>query len=168
MGLLATFEALAFLVVGLPAGAWVDRWRRRRVLVTGDVVRGLALLTLPVAWLLDALTIPQLYAVALVVGVATVFFDVAYQSYQPDLVPGDRIGEGNATLQASQSVAQVLGPAVGGIGIRALGATLVIALDALSFLGSVAFTLRIRHVDTPPPSAPPRRESRGKATRPLR
>ena len=150
MGLLATFEALAFLVVGLPAGAWVDRWRRKRVLVTGDVVRGLALLTLPAAWLLDAMTMSHLYVVALVVGVATVFFDVAYQSYLPELVPGERIGEGNAKLQASQSLAQVLGPAIGGVGIRLLGAPLVIALDALSFLGSVVFTLRIRHVDTPP------------------
>ncbi|MFP5347752.1 MAG: MFS transporter, partial [Actinomycetes bacterium] len=87
MGLLATFETLAFLVVGLPAGAWVDRWRKKRVLVAGDLLRTAALATLPAAWLLDALTLPHLYAVALAVGVCTVFFDVAYQSYLPEIVP---------------------------------------------------------------------------------
>jgi MFS family permease len=155
MGLLATFEALAFLVIGLPAGAWVDRWRKKRVLIAGDVVRGVALLTLPAAWLLDALTLGHLYVVALTVGVATVFFDVAYQSYLPDLVPTDRIGEGNAKLQASQSVAMVAGPAAGGVLIRVIGAPLTILLDGVSFLGSVIYTVRIRHQETPPP-----RESR--------
>jgi MFS family permease len=150
MGVLATCEMLAFLVVGLPAGALVDRWRKKRVLIAGDLVRGVALLTLPAAWALDALTLGHLYAVALVVGVATVFFDVAYQSYLPELVPSDRIGEGNAKLQASQSVAQVAGPAAGGFLIKALGAPLTIALDAVSFIGSVVYTVRIRHTETPP------------------
>jgi MFS family permease len=150
MGVLATCEMLAFLVVGLPAGALVDRWRKKRVLIAGDLVRGVALLTLPAAWALDVLTLGHLYVVALVVGVATVFFDVAYQSYLPDLVPSDRIGEGNAKLQASQSVAQVAGPAAGGFLIKALGAPLTIALDAVSFIGSVVYTVRIRHTETPP------------------
>lgn len=155
MGLLATFETLAFLVIGLPAGAWVDRWRKKRVLVTGDVLRAVALASLPVAWLLDVLTLHQLYAVALVVGVCTVFFDVAYQSYLPEIVPSRQISEGNSKLQASQSVAQVAGPAAGGFLIRAIGAPLTIALDSLSFLGSAFFIRRIAHVDEPP-----RREDR--------
>lgn len=145
MGLLGTFESLAFLLVGLPAGAWVDRMSKRAVLVWGDVVRGLALLTLPVAWLLDVLTFPLVLVVATVVGVATVFFDVAYQSYLPSLVPSSRISEGNAKLQVSHSAAHVMGPGLGGLLVRAMGAPLVILLDALSFLGSVVFTLRIRH-----------------------
>ena len=153
MGLLATFENLAFLVIGLPAGAWVDRMRKRRVLVAGDVVRGLALLTLPLAYLLDVLTFPLVLVVATVVGVATVFFDVAYQSYLPSLVPSSRISEGNAKLQLSHSVAEVAGPGVGGLLIRLLGAPLVLLVDALSFLGSVVFTLRIRHREEPPSRA---------------
>ncbi len=149
MGLLTTFEFLAFLVIGLPAGAWVDRWRKRRVLVTSDLVRALALGSLPVAWYLDVLTLWQMFAVALVVGTCTVFFDVAYQSYLPELVPSDKISEGNAKLQASQSVAQVAGPAVAGGLIKLMGAPLTILVDALSFVGSALFIRRIRHVDVP-------------------
>ena len=153
MGLLATFEMLAFLVIGLPAGAWVDRWRKKRVLIAGDAARGLLLLTLPAAYLLDALTLTQLYVVALGVGAATVFFDVAYQSYLPDLVPSDRISEGNAKLQGVQSVASVAGPALGGGLIRAIGAPLTIGVTAVCMLASTAFVWRIRHVETPPPRA---------------
>ncbi|WP_433275284.1 MFS transporter [Pseudonocardia xinjiangensis] len=152
MGLLATFETLAFLVIGLPAGAWIDRMRKRDVLIAGDVVRGIALLTLPLAWLLGVLTFPLLLVVATIVGVATVFFDVAYQSYLPSLVPSSRISEGNAKLQVSQSVAQVAGPGIGGVLVRVLGAPLVILLDALSFLGSALFVLRIRHREERPPA----------------
>jgi MFS family permease len=153
MGLLGTFEFLAFLVIGLPAGAWVDRWRKKRVLVSADVARAFALGSLPLAWAFDVLTLVQMFVVALVVGVSTVFFDVAYQSYLPELVPSEKISEGNAKLQGLQSVAQVAGPATGGFLIRAIGAPLTIALDAVSFLGSALFVSRIRHADEPPPKA---------------
>ena len=151
MGLLATFEFLAFLVIGLPAGAWVDRWRKQRVLITADIVRALTLASLPVAWLLDALTLVQMFVVALVIGVCTVFFDVAYQSYLPDIVEPEHIGEGNAKLQAAQSVAMIGGPGLAGALIKLIGAPLTIALDALSFLWSAFFVRRIEHVDSPPP-----------------
>ena len=88
----------------------MDRWRTKRVLVAADVVRALVLATLPAAWALGVLTLGQLYLVAVVAGAATVFFDVGYQSYLPTLVPADMLGEGNAKLQASQSVAQVGSP----------------------------------------------------------
>ncbi len=153
MGLLATFENIAFLLVGLPAGAWVDRLLKRRVLVVGDLVRALALLSLPVAYLLDVLTFPLLLVVATVTGVATVFFDVAYQSYLPSIVPSSRISEGNARLQVSHSVAHVVGPALGGLLVRAVGAPLVLLVDALSFLGSALFLGRIRHREEPPSRA---------------
>ena len=151
MGLLATCEFLAFLVIGLPAGAWVDRWRKQRVLVTNDLIRALALASLPLAWALDLLTFPQMLVVALVVGCCTVFFDVAYQSYLPDIVEPDQIGEGNAKLQAVQSVAMIGGPAIGGGLIKLIGAPLTIALDAVSFVWSAFWIRRIKHVDTPPP-----------------
>ena len=91
MGLLATCEFLAFLVIGLPAGAWVDRWRKQRVLVSNDLIRAVALASLPLALALDLLTFPQMLVVALVVGCCTVFFDVAYQSYLPDMVEPEHI-----------------------------------------------------------------------------
>lgn len=153
MGLLAAFETLAFLVIGLPAGAWVDRMRKRRVLIVADLVRALALGSLPVAYGLDVLTLTQMYVVALAFGVCTVFFDVSYQSYLPSLVPRNRIVEGNAKLQASQSVAQVAGPAVAGQLLRIVSAPLVIALDAFSFLLSAFFVRRIEHEETPPDKA---------------
>jgi len=149
MGLLSTFETPAFLIVGLPAGAWVDRMRKRNVLIVGDLVRGVLLLTLPAAYLLDVLTFPMLLVVAGAVGVATVFFDVAYQSYLPSLVSSDRISEGNARLQVSQSASQVIGPGIGGVLVQVFGAPLVILVDAVSFLGAMTFTLRIRHREEP-------------------
>ena len=107
------------------------------------------------------LTFPLLLVVqATVTGVATVFFDVAYQSYLPSLVPSSRISEGNARLQVSHSVAHVVGPAVGGGLVRAVGAPYVILVDALSFLLSALFLTRIRHREDPPPSREGRRPLR--------
>ena len=151
MGLLATCEFLAFLVIGLPAGAWVDRWRKQRVLITNDLIRAAALVSLPLAWALDALTFPQMLVVALTVGACTVFFDVAYQSYLPDIVEPEHIGEGNAKLQAVQSIAMIGGPAAAGGLIKLFGAPLTILLDGFSFVWSAFWIRRIRHVDTPPP-----------------
>lgn len=151
MGLLATCEFLAFLVIGLPAGAWVDRWRKKRVLMTNDLLRAVALGSLPLAWALDVLTFAQMLLVALVVGCCTVFFDVAYQSYLPDIVEPEHIGEGNAKLQAVQSVAMIGGPAAAGGLVKLIGAPLTVGLDALSFVWSAMWVRRIRHVDTPPP-----------------
>lgn len=150
MGLLGTFELLAFLVIGLPAGAWVDRWRKKRVILTADLVRGVALLSLPAAWLAGALTMVQVYAVALVVGTATVFFDVSHQSYLPEIVPARQLGEGNAKLQALQSTASITGPAVGATLVRLVGAPLTIGATALSMVASVLFVSRIRHVEQAP------------------
>ena len=153
MGLLTFCEFLAFLVIGLPAGAWVDRWRKQRVLVANDLIRALALGSLPLAWAFDVLTFAQVLIVALFIGCCTVFFDVAYQSYLPEIVEPEDIGEGNAKLQATQSVAMIGGPAIAGLAIKVMGAPLTIALDALSFLGSAFFIRRIKHEDTPPPRA---------------
>jgi MFS family permease len=144
VGALAACGTLAFLIVGLPAGAWVDRMRRRHVLIAGDLGRAAVLGSVPAAWALDALTMPQLYAVALVTGVLTVFFDVAYQSYLPHLVGRDHVIEGNAKLEAVRAVNQIAGPAVAGMVIQTLTAPFAVALDALSFVGSAVFVAAIR------------------------
>src|SRR3954468_15233173 len=159
MGVLSALETAAFLLIGLPAGAWVDRWRRKRVLMTADLVRAVVLATLPVAYLLDALSLGQLFAVAAVAGTATVFFDVAYQSYLPALIDRDLLVDGNGKLEASRAVAQVAGPGLTGVLLRVLGAPLLVLIDAVSFLLSALFIGRIRHVDTVPDRA---------ARRPLR
>ena len=156
VGLLTTFETLAFLLVGLPAGAWVDRMRFRSVLIVNDVVRAFAIGSIPLVDAFGALTIEQLYAVALVVGVSTVLFDVAYQSYLPELIDRQSLVEGNAKLQASESVSQVAGPSVGGVLIQVLTAPYAVAVDAVSFLWSATWVAAIK-VRPPRPGRKPDR-----------
>ena len=139
VGLLTALDTLGFLVVGLPAGAWVDRMRFRSVLIVNDLVRAVALGSIPLTYALDVLTIGQLYVVAVIAGVSTVFFDVAYQSYLPDLIDRRDLVEGNAKLQASESVSQIAGPSLGGVLIQALSAPGAILVDAVSFLWSAGW-----------------------------
>src|SRR5687768_7608867 len=139
IGLLAACESAAFLLVGLPAGAWVDRMRRRNVLIVGDLGRAAVLGSVPLAWWADVLTMPQLYLVGLITGVLTVFFDVAYQSYLPHLVGKEHLVEGNAKLEIVRAGSQVSGPTIAGYMIQLLSAPVAIVIDALSFLGSAVF-----------------------------
>ncbi|MCO7222193.1 MFS transporter [Klenkia sp. PcliD-1-E] len=157
MGVLTALETAAFLLIALPAGAWVDRWRRQRVLVRADTVRALALATIPVAYLLDALTLGQLYVVAAVVGTATVFFDVAYQSYLPTIVDRSQLTDGNGKLEISRAVAQVAGPGLTGVLLRVLAAPVLLVVTALGYLLSALFVSRIRHVDVVPDRSTRRR-----------
>jgi MFS family permease len=154
MGILAACETLAFLLIGLPAGAWVDRLRRHSVLIVGDVGRAVVLASVPLAWWADVLTMPQLYVVALLAGVLTVFFDVSYQSYLPHLVGRDKLVEGNAKLEAVRAVNQLAGPPLAGGLITALTAPFAVALDAASFLGSALFVTRIRKREAKPERKP--------------
>ena len=150
VGLLEAFGFLAFPVLGLVAGVWVDRLRRRPVLIVCDILRLIALGSVPVAFLLHALTIGQLYAVALLVGVGTVFFDVAYQSYLPALISRSDLIEGNSKLQVTGSVAQMAGPALAGLLIQFAGAARAVFVDAASFLVSVLSLWWIRRPEPDP------------------
>ncbi|WP_103351564.1 MFS transporter [Amycolatopsis sp. CA-128772] len=150
MGLLTAAQTLAFLLIGLPAGVWVDRLRRRRVMLTADFVRFALLLSVPLAWWAGVLTLAQLLVVVLLVGVATVFFDVAYQSYLPSLVGRERLLEGNAKLQAVQSVAGVAGPSGAGVLVQLVSAANTVLVTALGYLASALCLLRIRAVEPEP------------------
>jgi MFS family permease len=155
---LTTVEFLPFLLVSLPAGVWVDRLRRRPILVVGDVSRALLLGSIPIVYAFDALTIWQLYAVGFLVGIATVFFDVAYQSYLPSLVERQQLIDGNSKLEISRAGAQLGGPGLAGIVINAFKAPAAIAFDAASFVGSALFIFSIRKGERSlRDSAPPRR-----------
>lgn len=156
VGLLAACEGLAFPVLGLVAGVYVDRLRRRPIMIVCDVGRLLALASVPIAFALDVLSMGQLYAVALIIGVGTVFFDVSYQSYLPALIPRADLIEGNTKLQVTGSVAQMAGPALGGFLIQLLGPARAVAADAASFLISVVSLIWIRR---PEPSPAPASES---------
>jgi MFS family permease len=155
VGLLESCQTAPFLLVGLPAGAWVERMRFRSVLIVNDVVRAAALGSIPLAKLLGVLTIGQLFGVALITGVATVFFDVAYQSYLPQLVGREQLVAGNSRLQASESVSQIAGPSAAGLLIQALTAPYAVLVDALSFLWSAGWVTAIQ--SRPPPARKPDR-----------
>jgi MFS family permease len=144
VGLLQAAQFLAFPLLGLPAGVWVDRLPRKAVMIVADVGRALALGSVPLAWAAHSLTLGQLYFVSLVVGVLTVFFDVAYQSYLPALIDRVDLIEGNSKLEISRSASDIAGRGLGGILIQWLGAPLSVLVDALSFIASVVGLAAIR------------------------
>ena len=144
VAMLGAVEMLPFLLIALPAGVWVDRLPRRPILIAGDLGRAVALGSIPLAWAFDVLTIWQLYVVGFVVGVFTVFFDVAYQSFLPSLVSRAQLVDGNSKLEFSRSAAQIGGPGLGGILVGAITAPYAIVADALSFVWSGLLIVRIR------------------------
>jgi len=150
VAVLGTVEFLPFIIFTLPAGVWVDRLPRRPILIIGDFGRALLLVTIPIAYVGDVLSLAQLFVVGFLVGVCTVFFDVAYQSYLPSLVQRDQIIEGNSKLEISRSAAQVAGPGFGGALVEILTAPWAVFADALSFVGSGLFVLRIRKIEDAP------------------
>ncbi|WP_430541937.1 MFS transporter [Streptomyces roseofulvus] len=153
-GLLVMCEYLGFLLLGLPAGAWVDRMRGRRVMIAGDLGRAALLATLPAAAWLDVLTLPQLYAVGFGLSVLTAFFDIAYQSQLPRLVDADRLVAANVALESSRTVTAAAGPGVGGALIAAVTAPVALVVDAASFLVSAVALSRIRRPDPKPERVP--------------
>ncbi|HEU0243188.1 MAG TPA: MFS transporter [Candidatus Limnocylindrales bacterium] len=148
-GLLTTIEFLPFILFSLPAGVWVDRLRRRPILIAGDLGRAIAIASIPVAFAFDALTIWQLYIVGFVNGILTVFFDVSYQSYVPSVVDRDQLVDGNSKLEITRSAAQILGPGMAGILIGLLKAPFAMLLDSLSYLVSAIFVFFIRRPEPP-------------------
>ncbi|MFJ4274163.1 MFS transporter [Streptomyces coelicoflavus] len=157
VGLLTATTTAGSLLVGLPAGAWVDRMRKRTVLIGSDLLRAAALLTIPLAWWADLLSVRLLYAVALLHGVLTLFFDVAHVSYLPHLVGRDKLVEGNAKLSAIRSVTSIGGPAVAGplVGLVGAPATLLASSAGMTMSGLLAATIR-RREEMPEPGPSPR------------
>jgi MFS family permease len=149
VGLLSAAETAPFLIIALPAGLVVDRLAKRRLMLGCDLARMVAIGSVPVAAALGVLTLGQLYVVALLAGILTVLFDVAYQSYLPALIRAGQLADGNGKLAVTQSIAQVAGPSAGGglFGLLRAGA---LTADAASFAVSAASLLLIR---TPEPAA---------------
>jgi MFS family permease len=146
--LLAVLGFLPFILFALPAGVWVDRLRRRPILIFGDAGRAVLLAYIPIAWFGGWLEIYQLLGLSFAIGILTVLFDVAYQSYLPSLVERDDLVEGNSKLQTTVAAANVSGPPVSGLLISAITAPYAIAVDAVSFVVSTLFMLRIRKPET--------------------
>jgi predicted MFS family arabinose efflux permease len=144
VGALEAANWLPWLLVGLPAGAHIDRWRRRPVLIRADLIAAVAFVTVPIAAWLGVLTVAQLITVALVSGTAAVFFRVAYQAYLPAVVTTVDLPEGNAKMHGSASAAEVAGPGLAGLLAQTLGAVAALLVDAGTFLVSIVCLLRIR------------------------
>lgn len=141
VGLLAALETLPYLVASLPAGLLADRAERRLLLVAADVGRAVVLLLIPAAFISGHLSMPTLYVVAVVNGTLSVIFDVAYQSYLPQIVPKDELVTRNQRLELSGAAAQVLGPSMAGYLLAVLGGAVAVLIDALSYLVSAAAVL---------------------------
>ncbi len=155
MGILGVVRFLPWIFFTLPAGVWVDRMRRRPILIGADVARAALLASIPVAFIGDWLTLVQVYVVAFVAGTLEVFFDVAYQSYLPSIVERDELVEGNSKLELSRAGSSVVGPTVAGFLIEAIRAPFAIAFDAISYLGAALFIAFIgRKEDGPAPHDP--------------
>jgi MFS family permease len=150
---LTSLQFLPFLLFTLPAGVWVDRLRRKPILVLADAGRALALLSVPLAHWLGSLTIWHLFAVAFVHGICTVFFDVAYQSYIPALVGRSDVVEANSKLEISRAAANIGGPGMAGGLVAALTAPVAVFLDAVSFALSALLLFGIRKQEEPPARA---------------
>jgi MFS family permease len=146
-------QSLAVLVVGLVAGAWVDRLRRRPILIATDIVRAALLFSVPVAYGLGVLQLEQLYLVAFLEGCLATLFQSAYPAYVPSLIGVDRVVEGNAKLATSSSIAEVGGPGLAGALVQIVSAPFAILVDAFSYIVSAISLLMIRARE---PARPPR------------
>ncbi len=151
MGILGAAQFAPFLLIGLFAGVWIDRRRRRPVMIAADVGHAVLFALIPALALLHALRIEQVYAIAFLAGTLTLFFDVAYTSYLPSLVARERLSEGNAKLEGSAAVAELAGPGVGGVLAQLFSPPLALVVDAVSFVFS-ALSLRTIRVAEPEPA----------------
>ena len=152
VSLLRSLDVLAALLFGLIAGVWVDRLRRRPVLIWADLGRALLLLSVPLGFVAGFLTLAQLFIVTLLTAILTTFFDAADNAYLPTVVPRRELVEANSALAASGSAAEFTAFGVSGFLIQALTAPITILLDAVSFLLSAVLlgTIRVAESDPPP------------------
>lgn len=153
MGYLNASSTASFLLVGLIAGAWVDRWVKRRVMIWADVIRLVAVALLPILYFAGAIQIWHLFVIAGVMGLATVFFDVAYQSFVPFVVEKDQIASANSSLETTNQLSSIGGPAIVGSLLTFFKAPVLLIADALSFFISAITLSVIRDREEPKPKA---------------
>jgi predicted MFS family arabinose efflux permease len=158
LSLLGVAATLPVLLLGLFTGAWVDRQRRRPLLIAADLLRFLAVVSVPIAAWCNLLTIAQLFAVVMAVAALTLLFNAADAGYLPLLVEPERLAKANAARETIDATAEIVGPPVGGALVQVLTAPAALLIDALSYLVSALFLSRMTHVEPPaPPPAPERR-----------
>jgi predicted MFS family arabinose efflux permease len=138
----------------LAAGGLVDRRRRRKLMMGADLLRALVLVTVPIAALFHVLTLGQVYAAAALVGAASVLFEIADHAYLPGLVAREHLVAANSSLSATESVAEIAGPALAGTLFQILAAPIAIAANAVTYLVSALFLARIRKAEPTPEPEP--------------
>ncbi len=168
MGILTALSYLPFLLVGLQAGVWVDRLRRRQILIWSDVLTAGLLLTIPAAAVMGVLRIEQMYVLALLIGGIEVVSSVAHQSFLPTLVERRDLPPANARLEGSSSAATIIGPSVAGVLVQVFTAPIAILVDAASFVVSALFLRSVRATEPPPLPAAERVSMRVQVTEGLR
>jgi len=134
MGLLGALRFAPAILVGLPAGVWLDRTRRKPVIVVSQVVSAGALATIPIAAVLHMLSIGQLYIVAFVAGLAATMWGIAFTAFVPTIAGRERLIEANTRIQSSLTVANLVGPGLAGATVQLLTAPIAIAVDAVAFV----------------------------------
>jgi predicted MFS family arabinose efflux permease len=152
VAVLRGIDLAATLVVALVAGAWVDRLRRRPVLIWADLGRAVLLGSIPLAFVFGALTFIQLLVVAALAAVLTAFFDAADNAYLPTVVEREHLVEANSALAASGSVAEFAGFGLSGILVQVMTGPITILINAVTFAVSAVLLMSIRHEEAPPPA----------------
>ncbi|WP_143765466.1 MFS transporter [Catenulispora acidiphila] len=149
LGVLGALVYAPWLVLGLVAGWLVDRWQRRAVLIISDLGQSVAVGAIPILAVLGRLSFGWLLGLAGLAGVFRVFFTVAYRSYLPQIVPSAHLAMANSRLTASESVAEIGGPGLGGVLALIVGAPFALAADSVSYLFSAAGFARVRRREVP-------------------
>ncbi|MEO5919200.1 MAG: MFS transporter [Candidatus Limnocylindrales bacterium] len=153
MAFLVVSASLAVLLFGFLAGAWVDRVRRRPLLIGADAIRAVVLFSIPVAYVAGALRMEQLYVVMFIEASLGALFDAAYPAYVPSLIGIERVIDGNSKLATSSSLAEIGGPGLAGALVQIVSAPFAILVDAVSYVVSAISLLLIR---SPEPARPTR------------
>ncbi len=155
LGILQALGFIAFPTMGLFVGVWMDRMKRKPVMVVANLIQVATLASVPLAFVFGVLGLYQLYLVSLVMGTTTLFFDVAYQSYLPTLVDKEDVVEGNQKLQTSASAAQVIGPSVASGMMELFGAALSVVADVFGTLAAAFALLWVRKPEPEPQQTSP-------------
>jgi MFS family permease len=154
LGVIVALGFIAFPTMGLFVGVWMDRMKRKPVMIAADIIQVVALGSVPLSYVLGVLSLYQLYGVSLVMGITTLFFDVAYQSYLPSLVEKEDVVEGNQKLQTSESASGVIGPSTASVLMQLVGAALTVTVDAVGTLVGALTLVSIRKPEPEPQPNP--------------
>lgn len=168
VGLLMAAGIVPGLLFGLAAGVWVDRLRRRPIMIWSDIGRAVVLCSIPIAFAFDSLTMGHLYAVAFVAGTLTIFFDVAYLTYLPTLVSKEELLEGNSKMAATASVSEAAAFSSAGWLVQLLSGPAAVLIDAVTFVISAVFVGAIRGPEAEPKASEEREGMRAEISEGVR